>query len=653
MTILHGDDAVGPGTATLVDERFALVERVAEIGVFERDLRDGAGWWSPNVNVLFGAGPEDRRPDSLDGAMKRLVPADGPVLRRALEHTAETGEPGSMDCRFERGQELRYAEFRFEAMREESGPVGYRGTVQDITARTRAAKGADRELDITARLLDIVDAAVIVTDHGGLVTHWNSAAERMFGWSAEETSGRPIQSLTGQSLGREAAASVRDSLRQTGRWEGERGVSHRDGSTVQAFVRLALIDDHHGAESGVIGVAVDIGERLAVENDLRGARDYLQAVTASMAEGLITLDAEGRLAYMNDAADELLGWREEGLMGEPLAALAGHRPVAAQWVQAFAISDLEQGDPPRRVDSQLIVGRDHAEIEISYTAAPFESKLGEQGTVIVFADVTEKRGVERVAREKLEGLTWIGKIRAALDADRLVPFAQPIVSLASGKIVHHELLVRMLDEDGEPISPASFLPVAEEFGLIVEIDAVMIRRAVDLAARGHRVTVNISAQSVAKPGMSDFIGEEIVRRGADPALIAVELTETALISSEQAARRFVERLAELGCEFALDDFGTGYGGFMYLKQLPIDYLKIDMEFVRDLTVNEGSKRVVRAVVDLAQGFGQKTIAEGIEDDETRALLAEMGVDLGQGYLFGRPAPAEPALFANQKEMDDV
>jgi EAL domain-containing protein (putative c-di-GMP-specific phosphodiesterase class I) len=131
-------------------------------------------------------------------------------------------------------------------------------------------------------------------------------------------------------------------------------------------------------------------------------------------------------------------------------------------------------------------------------------------------------------------------------------------------------------------------------------------------------------------------------------LIAVELTETALISSEQAARQFVEGLAQIGCEFALDDFGTGYGGFMYLKQLPIDYLKIDMEFVRDLTVSEGSQRVVRAVVDLAKGFGQETIAEGIEDVETRDLLAAMGVDFGQGYLFGHPASIDQSCSHSLK-----
>ncbi len=223
-----------------------------------------------------------------------------------------------------------------------------------------------------------------------------------------------------------------------------------------------------------------------MEKDLRGARDYLQAVTASMAEGLITLDSRGCLAYMNDAADELLGWREEGLIGEPIAAIAitARRTWTGTSQGGVRAADLGPGDAPIRVDSELIVGRDHSEIEISYTAAPFESELGDQGTVIVFADVTEQRAAERLAREKVEGLGWIGKIREGLDNGRVVAFAQPIVLLATGEVSHHELLMRMIDECDRPIPPASFLPIAEEFGLIVEIDELMVRRAVELAAAG-------------------------------------------------------------------------------------------------------------------------------------------------------------------------
>ncbi len=625
--------------------RFALVQRVAEIGVFERDLREERAWWSPQMLELFGLPNDAAVPSSLEDPRCPILAEDVPCLRAALAAASERGESGTIKFRFLREGETRFAEIRYEPLCEQGAVVGYRGTMQDRTDRTLESAEAARELSVRSHLLDAVDAAVVATDFEGRVTHFNAAAERMYGWSFEEALGRPLLSLAvGEDS--EAADRITNAFLATGRWEGEYEVPHRDGSNVAAFVRLAPAEDDDGNPTGLVGVCVDIGERVAMENDLRSARDYLQAVTASMAEGLITLDANGRLAYMNDAADRLLGWREEGLLGEPIVELASQTPNgggAEQRATGFAGAELKQGDEPARVESERIFGRDHTEIDISYTAAPFESERGDQGTVIVFADVTEQRAAARVAREKLEGLSWIAKIREALDSDRLVPYAQPIVSLASGQVSHHELLVRLVDEDDLPIPPIKFLPIAEEFGLIGEIDDLMVRRAVELAACGHRVNVNLSAQSVAKPGMSDFIGAEIKRLGADPSLLGVELTETALINSEQTALRFVERLTDLGCEFALDDFGTGYGGFRYLKQLPIDYLKIDIEFVSDLTVNKGSQRVVRAVVDLAKGFGQQTIAEGIETSETRDLLAAMGVDFGQGYLFGRPQSVD-AVF---------
>jgi PAS domain S-box-containing protein len=629
-------------------ERFELVQRLAEIGVFERDLRTDRLWWSTQMQILFGREPGEPTPDTLAEALQPVLPVDVPALESAFEGAADSGESGTVSFRYRRRGELRFGEIRFEPRFEAGEVVGYRGTMQDRTDRNREANAAQSELTIRARLLDAVDAAVIATDPEGLVTHWNAAAERMYGWSFDQAIGVPLLSIATGPDG-ERADEIMNAFIEHGQWEGEYECPRRDGTSIPAYVRLATVHDSDGDPAGVVSVSVDLGQRVAMENDLRGARDYLEAVTDSMAEGLMTLDPQGRLTYMNDAADEVLGWREEGLLGEPISKLANHRPadVTGEWGEGFAAADLSPDDKPLRVESERIVGRNHAEIEISYTAAPFESELGEHGTVIVFADVTEQRSAERLAREKLEGLSWIGKVRDALDDERLVAFAQPIVSLASGRTDYHELLVRMLDEDDLPIAPGRFLPVAEEFGLIVEIDEMMVRRATVLAAGGHRVNVNLSAQSIAKAGMSDFIGTELKRAGADPALLAIELTETALIKSEHAARRFVERLAVLGCGFALDDFGTGYGGFMYLKQLPIDYLKIDMEFVHDLLLNEGSQRVVRAVVDLANGFGQQTIAEGIEDVETRDLLAAMGVDFGQGNLFGRPAPIDQS-FANQE-----
>jgi PAS domain S-box-containing protein len=617
--------------------------------VFERDLRSGRLWWSPQVLEIFGF-PSDGPAPAFEEFLAIVFEEDVSAFREALASAAGTDGAVTIPYRYRfwRGEELRWAEAHIEALREDGEVVGYRGAVQDRTEREREVSAARRELTIRASLLDAVDAAVAATDSQGLVTHWNAAAERLYGWSVDEVLGKPLLAFAvGEN--KEEAERITSAFIATGHWKGDFEIPHRDGSSVLASLHLSAILDPVGDPVGAVAVSVDIGPRVATEKDLRRARDYLQAVTASMAEGLITLDSQGRLSYMNDAADDLLGWRQEGLLGEPIGALAMSRSDSGASLSSsgFGAAGLDPGDAPIRVESELIVGRDHAEIEVSYTAAPFESELGDQGTVIVFADVTEQRAAERLAREKVEGLGWIGKIRDGLDNARIVAFAQPIVLLETGEVTHHELLVRMLDECDRPILPGSFLSIAEEFGLIVEIDELMARRAVGLAARGHRVNLNLSAASVARPGMSAFIGGEMERLGADPSLLTVELTETALIKNDKAARSFVEGLAQMGCKFALDDFGTGYGGFTYLKQLPIDYLKIDMEFVRDLTSNEGSQRVVRAVVDLARGFGQSTVAEGIEDEGTRDLLAGMGVDFGQGYLFGQPEPVDLAFTTYQ------
>ena len=172
----------------------------------------------------------------------------------------------------------------------------------------------------------------------------------------------------------------------------------------------------------------------------------------------------------------------------------------------------------------------------------------------------------------------------------------------------------------------------------------MIRRGAEIAAAGDPVEINLSAHSIGDQSVLDHIDRCIDESGADPKLLVFEITETALIADEVAARAFAQHLHDLGCKLALDDFGTGYGGFTYLKQLPLDFLKIDIEFVRDLVTNPASCHVVQAVVALARGFGLQTVAEGVEDDETFELLSELGVDYAQGYHIARPAPLDKAVI---------
>ncbi len=234
--------------------------------------------------------------------------------------------------------------------------------------------------------------------------------------------------------------------------------------------------------------------------------------------------------------------------------------------------------------------------------------------------------------------TGVVTIREAIDEGRLVLYAQPIVELATGAIVQEELLLRMRDREGNIIPPLVFLPTAERCGLISEIDRWVITEAIRHAAGGRALTVNLSAASSGDLGMLSLIERQLREHGTDPRNLVFEITETAVMQNIDQSRLFAEYMIELGCQFALDDFGTGFASFTYLKQLPVQYLKIDIEFVRNLTRSDRDTAVVKAIVALASDFGQRTIAEGVEDEPTAEALRRLGVDLAQGYLFGRPRP---------------
>ena len=188
------------------------------------------------------------------------------------------------------------------------------------------------------------------------------------------------------------------------------------------------------------------------------------------------------------------------------------------------------------------------------------------------------------------------------------------------------------------MAPGEFLPVAENYALIGDVDWWVIKQATQIAGSGCPAHLNISARSAVDPDFLAHIERCIAQYEVAPGLLVFEITETAIVEDEQAVRMFAEGLHALGCEVALDDFGTGYGTLTYLKQIPVDYLKLDIEFVRDLTTNSASGHVVQAIVALAREFGVQTVAEGVEEAGTLKILSRLGVDLAQGYHIGRPAP---------------
>ncbi|HEX4437327.1 MAG TPA: EAL domain-containing protein [Solirubrobacteraceae bacterium] len=401
----------------------------------------------------------------------------------------------------------------------------------------------------------------------------------------------------------------------------------------------ALRDDTGGLLS-VRGTTQEVtGQHLATQ-ELLAARNYLSAVTDGMGEGLCTTDRDGRVVYVNDAAVELLGWNGSLAKGRVMHDLvhatrsngslcrADDCPILRASLDGIAV----------RVEDDEFSCRDGSILPVAYAAAPFVTDDGAQGCAIVFADATERKAREVSLERDAETLSWISRIQDALAEQRFELFAQPILDLHSGAVVQRELLLRLREPDGTIVPPIDYLPIAERYGLIADIDHWVIEQACEIAAEIGPVQLNLSARSIGDPAIVAQIEQCLTRSRADPASLVFEITETALIADECAAKAFAERLHRLGCKLALDDFGTGYGGFTYLKQLPVDMLKIDIEFVRDLGTSAASRHVVVAVVALARAFGLKTVAEGVEDAHALRMVRELGVDFAQGFQIGRPAP---------------
>ena len=234
------------------------------------------------------------------------------------------------------------------------------------------------------------------------------------------------------------------------------------------------------------------------------------------------------------------------------------------------------------------------------------------------------------------------RLNEALEHDGFELLAQPVVELGTREVVLHELLLRLRDDDGQLCGPEAFLPVAERFDLIEAIDRWVLRRALALlreADGGLCLAVNLSGRSIG-PGVVELLEQELAAGSVDPSLLIVEVKETAAIADIRQARTFAEALARLGFQVALDDFGAGLGSFSSLRQLPIDYLKIDGEFVAGVARSPIDREIVRAIVLLARAVGRRTIAELVPDQETLELLGELGVDLAQGFHIGRPRPVE-------------
>ena len=521
-------------------------------------------------------------------------------------------------------------------------------TWHDVT-RQEATEARTR---LQTRLLDLVDASVIATDPGFRITYWSKGAERLYGWAEEEVLGRTTLEVLAPWMSLEEYTEI-----PAGGRERRAVLLRKDGSRIPVDSRIAPLLEG-GETVGFLGVSIDISERRAAEQELEEAHDLLETLTENMGEGLIAVDEVGLVTFLNTAAQRLLGWPRASLTGRSLHELTHfQRPDGSSYpVEQCPLSTVLKTGEVVQVERDLFFRRDGSAVQVAFTASGLHGD-GIRGAVVVLRDVSRQLEEEQRGQQELEKLAWVGRIQDALDDDRFVLYAQPIMDLRTGEIVQHELLLRMLAPDGHVIPPALFLPVAEEVGLIRRIDQWVVEQALGLAAAGHPVEFNLSAHSVGDPHILETLRAGLASTGAPADNLVCEITETALIRDPDRAEAFVHSLRNLGCKVALDDFGVGYGGFAYLKRLPVSALKIDLQFVQDATREASSRHVIAAVVSLARAFGMvtmaestagegaggrppslETVAEGAEEPETLEVLRELGVDYVQGYAVARPRP---------------
>lgn len=244
---------------------------------------------------------------------------------------------------------------------------------------------------------------------------------------------------------------------------------------------------------------------------------------------------------------------------------------------------------------------------------------------------------------------WKNKIHEALEQNLFALYCQPILHLQSNAISCYEVLIRMIGKDREIITPNMFLPIAESCGLISQIDCWVVCQAIRLiehhakAGNNLRLEVNISGKSLSDEELLPLIQQELTTTGVNPASLVLEITETAAIADFSQACKFINTLKQMGCQFAIDDFGIGYSSFSQLKHLPVDYLKIDGSFIKNLAKDFLDRHLVKAIVEVARGLSIDTIAEFVADAETIQLLHQLGINYAQGYYIGKPLPVTDLL----------
>ena len=680
------------------EQRLTAAQQLVGLGTWRQNLRTPEITWSPVMFQLLGLHPETFHP-TPETFRSLIHPDDYDRLVQTGLEVERTRQPQQMVIR------ARHADGGYRllwnkcdvAVDKNSGVDHLWGTTQDITGQedfAQALAASEQHFRVAFDNAPIGMSMISLVDETrGRYLRANDAFCTMLGYDVSEIPSLSMQQLThADDVVRDTELFRRILDGETRSVAFEKRFRHKEGQTVFAWLTSAVAMDAAGQPLYLISHALDVTERrkeqaelerLALTDTLTGLanrtllNDRLDQALARLQReptcaALLMLDVD-RFKMVNDSLGHQVGdallvevasrieavTRADAtvarLGGDEFVVLAeGLRsPSEAHAVAVRLLKILRQPYTLSPTAESLVAtvsigisvaesaDRTPSDLYREADLALYRAKDGGRDQYALFDDALRARADARLESESL--------LRKAVTEDLLVPLYQPMVDLSDGSIIGVEVLARIKDPGRGLVAPAHFIDVAEETGLIVEVDARMFELAVGQFARWsapdglpiRRLSVNVSARSLEDPTFVDRLRRALAWYGVSGSSIRVELTERSLLTTSPAVRESLRRIGELDISVGLDDFGTGYSALAYLRRFHLQFLKIDRSFVSRLGQGARDDAVVAAVIDLAHAHDLIVIAEGVETTIQLDLLRSMGCDRAQGYLMGKPmAPAE-------------
>jgi diguanylate cyclase (GGDEF)-like protein/PAS domain S-box-containing protein len=544
-----------------------------------------------------------------------------------------------------------------------------------------------------SRAVESSSSAVIITDTGSNIEYVNPKFSEVTGYTREEITGQNLRVLQSGETPDAVYDDLWTSITSYGEWKGEFHNRKKDGSFYWCRNSISCVKDETGEITNFISIQDDmtheheLSEQLSyqVSHDIltglvnryefeRRAERLLLAIRHDKTEHALCFMNLDQFKVVNDTYGHIAGDELLRQLGSVLQEVVRQRDTLARLGgDEFGVlmehCSLEQA---RRVATSLrkavqdfqFAWKEHSfRVSVSIGLVAITEYIPNLTELLKRADaacyMAKDRGRNRIHVYHLEDveivqrhgeMQWVARIYRAMEENRLCLYAQTIVPLNSSTDKHYELLIRMKDQKGRIISPEAFLPAAERYNLIVQLDRWVIKNAFTLLAMNpfflkqiNIISINLSGQSLADESFLEFVIKQLQDTGIKGEKICFEITETTAIANLNSAIKFILSMKALGCHFALDDFGSGLSSFGYLKNLPVNYLKIDGMFVKGIVNDPIDHAMVKSINEIGQVMGMQTIAEFVENDEIKDKLIKIGVNYAQGYGIGKPLAFDELL----------